>query len=104
MNATEFVLRVAVGTLCGVLIGFERARDHKNTGMHMLGLVGLGAALLIAVQRIQKSYKANLGSFGRPLSRCSYIGFRPKPVPEPRTERSLARPPCCSTRTAVMRS
>jgi putative Mg2+ transporter-C (MgtC) family protein len=48
MNETEFALRVAVGALCGALIGFERARDHKNTGMRTLGLVGLGAALLIA--------------------------------------------------------
>jgi len=48
MSDMEIALRVAVGTLCGVLIGFERARDHKSTGMRTLGLVGLGAALVIA--------------------------------------------------------
>ncbi len=48
MSDIEFALRVATGALCGMLVGFERARDHKNTGMRTLGLVGLGGALLMA--------------------------------------------------------
>jgi len=48
MTDLDLVLRVTVGTLCGVLIGFERARDRKSTGMRTLGLVGLGSALAVA--------------------------------------------------------
>lgn len=48
MSEFDLALRVAIGTLCGVLIGAERARDHKATGMRTLALVGLGAALLVA--------------------------------------------------------
>ncbi len=44
----ELGLRVLCGALCGALIGFERARDHKNTGIRTLGLVGLGTSLLVA--------------------------------------------------------
>jgi putative Mg2+ transporter-C (MgtC) family protein len=51
MTEFDFFWRVAIGTLCGAIIGFERARDHKSIGMRTLGLVGLGAALVItAVQ------------------------------------------------------
>jgi len=48
MSTGEFALRVAVATLCGVLLGYERAHSHKNTGMRTLGLVGLGAGALTA--------------------------------------------------------
>jgi len=48
MSELDVFLRVIVGTLCGVLIGFERAREHKSTGMRTLALVGLGAALAVA--------------------------------------------------------
>ena len=48
MSTGEFTLRVAVATLCGVLLGYERAHSHKNTGMRTLGLVGLGAGALTA--------------------------------------------------------
>ena len=44
----EFALRVCVATLCGVVIGFERARDGKSIGMRTLGLVGLASGLLMA--------------------------------------------------------
>jgi len=37
-----------VATLCGVVLGYERAHSHKNTGMRTLGLVGLGAGALTA--------------------------------------------------------
>jgi putative Mg2+ transporter-C (MgtC) family protein len=49
MNEIELALRAAVGGLCGVLIGAERARDHQVTGMRTLALVGFGAALLVDV-------------------------------------------------------
>lgn len=42
-------MRVAVGTFAGMVIGFERARDHQVTGLRTLGLVGLGAALLATI-------------------------------------------------------
>ena len=48
MTDAEMALRVAVATLCGVVIGFERARDGKTIGMRTLGLVGLASGLLVA--------------------------------------------------------
>jgi len=48
MSELDFALRVAAGGLCGVLIGAERARDHKATGMRTLSIVGLSAALLVS--------------------------------------------------------
>jgi len=74
MTDMELALRVAAGTLCGVLIGFERARDHKNTGMRTLGLVGLGAALLIAA--VQHAAAGNLDTAGRVIQGLmAGIGF-----------------------------
>jgi putative Mg2+ transporter-C (MgtC) family protein len=70
----ELALRVMVGTLCGVLIGFERARDHKNTGMRTLGLVGLGAALLVAA--VQHATVGNLDTTSRVIQGVmAGIGF-----------------------------
>ena len=43
------ILRVATGTVIGMLIGFERAREHQVTGIRTLGLVGLASALLTTV-------------------------------------------------------
>lgn len=48
MSDLEFTYRLLAGLACGVLVGFERARVGKTTGMRTLGLVGLGAALLAA--------------------------------------------------------
>ena len=49
MTEAELALRVGVATLCGVVIGYERARDGKTIGMRTLGLVGLASGLLVAV-------------------------------------------------------
>jgi len=57
MNLDEFALRVCVATVCGVVLGYERAQSHKNTGMRTLGLVGLGAgALMAALQHAGASF------------------------------------------------
>jgi len=70
----DFVLRVVVGTLCGVLIGFERARDKKSTGMRTLGLVGLGASLLIAA--VQHAAAGNVDTTSRVIQgMMAGIGF-----------------------------
>src|SRR3954452_9684849 len=49
MTDTELALRAAVAMLCGVVIGYERARDGKTIGMRTLGLVGIASGLLVAV-------------------------------------------------------
>src|SRR5689334_10760915 len=49
MTDAGMAWRVAVATLCGVVIGYERARDGKTIGMRTLGLVGLASGLLVAV-------------------------------------------------------
>src|SRR5215470_3136880 len=75
MDALEFALRVAVGTLCGVLVGFERARDRKSTGMRTLGLVGLGAALLAAsVQHTADSFDSTARVIQGLLAGIGFLG------------------------------
>jgi putative Mg2+ transporter-C (MgtC) family protein len=48
MTETELIWRIGAGALCGVLIGFERARENKNVGVRTLTMVALGGAVLIA--------------------------------------------------------
>jgi putative Mg2+ transporter-C (MgtC) family protein len=74
MSDFDFFLRVVVGTLCGMLIGFERARDRKSTGMRTLGLVGLGAALLVAA--VQHAASGGFDSTARVMQgMLAGIGF-----------------------------
>ncbi|HUL67630.1 MAG TPA: MgtC/SapB family protein [Burkholderiaceae bacterium] len=74
MTELDFFLRVIVGTLCGVLIGFERARDRKSTGMRTLGLVGLGGALAVAA--FQHAAGGNFDSTARVMQgMLAGIGF-----------------------------
>lgn len=42
----DAMLRLAVATVCGLLVGFNRDLKHKPTGMRTLGLVSLGACLV----------------------------------------------------------
>jgi putative Mg2+ transporter-C (MgtC) family protein len=49
VTGDELAIRVGLGAACGILIGLERAREHKVVGTRTLGLVGLASALLIAV-------------------------------------------------------
>ena len=70
----DFFLRVFAGMLCGVLIGFERARDHKSTGMRTHGLVALGAALVVAA--VQHSAGGSFDSTARVMQgMLAGIGF-----------------------------
>ncbi len=45
LKAWEFALRLAVGALLGVAIGFERQWRQSPAGLHTSGLVAIGAAL-----------------------------------------------------------
>lgn len=62
MTELDLAVRVAAGTFCGVLIGAERARDHKATGMRTLSLVGLGAALLVGAVQLASGDDASAQS------------------------------------------
>jgi putative Mg2+ transporter-C (MgtC) family protein len=55
MSDTELIWRIVAGALCGVLIGFERARENKNVGVRTLTMVALGGAVLTA----SVAYSAN---------------------------------------------
>jgi putative Mg2+ transporter-C (MgtC) family protein len=48
MTEMELIWRVIAGALCGVIIGFERARENKNVGVRTFTMVALGGAVLIA--------------------------------------------------------
>lgn len=47
MTTTEFLTRLAVATLAGLIIGFERQWHHKETGLKTNMLVATGAAAFV---------------------------------------------------------
>lgn len=49
VDLQELILRLGAATLIGCLIGINREVHRKPTGVRTLGLVGLGAALVILV-------------------------------------------------------
>jgi putative Mg2+ transporter-C (MgtC) family protein len=47
VTTTEFLTRLAVATLAGLIIGFERQWHHKETGLKTNMLVATGAAAFV---------------------------------------------------------
>ena len=47
MSTTEFLTRLAAATLAGLIIGFERQWNHKETGLKTNTLVAIGAATFV---------------------------------------------------------
>lgn len=47
MSTTEFLVRVGMATLAGLIIGFERQWHHKETGLKTNMLVAIGAATFV---------------------------------------------------------
>jgi putative Mg2+ transporter-C (MgtC) family protein len=47
LNTTEFFTRLAVATLSGLIIGFERQWHHKEIGLKTSMLVATGAAAFV---------------------------------------------------------
>lgn len=46
MTEYEIILRLLVGTACGMLLGIDRDLRGKEAGLRTLGLVGLGASVV----------------------------------------------------------
>lgn len=49
MEIKDIALRVLVAALCGIVIGFDRAKKGRNAGAKTHALVSLGAALAVIV-------------------------------------------------------
>jgi putative Mg2+ transporter-C (MgtC) family protein len=47
MTVQEFSIRLAIATLAGLCIGFERQWHHKSAGLRTNTLVALGSALFV---------------------------------------------------------
>jgi len=47
LSTTEFLVRVGMATLAGLIIGFERQWHHKETGLKTNMLVAIGAATFV---------------------------------------------------------
>jgi putative Mg2+ transporter-C (MgtC) family protein len=47
MTLTDFVVRLGVSLLAGLIIGFERQWHHKSTGLKTNMLVATGAAIFV---------------------------------------------------------
>ena len=47
MSTTEFLMRLGMATLAGLIVGFERQWHHKETGLKTNMLVAIGAATFV---------------------------------------------------------
>ena len=47
MTTSEFIIRVLVALLAGVVIGFERQWHHKSAGLRTTTLVSFGSAIYV---------------------------------------------------------
>jgi putative Mg2+ transporter-C (MgtC) family protein len=47
--SSDFILRLVVATVLGVLLGTERIIAHKTAGMRTYALVAMGSALFVAI-------------------------------------------------------
>lgn len=48
---SEYVLRVLVACICGIVIGYERENRNKEAGIRTHAIVALGAALIMVVSK-----------------------------------------------------
>lgn len=48
---SEYVLRIIVATLCGLVIGYERENRNKEAGIRTHAIVAMGAALVMIVSK-----------------------------------------------------
>lgn len=49
MTAEEIIIRILIATLCGTIIGYDRARKGRNAGTKTHALVAIGSALAMLV-------------------------------------------------------
>jgi putative Mg2+ transporter-C (MgtC) family protein len=61
----DVLMRLLLGTSCGMLIGWQRARSHKAVGMRTLGLIALGAALATSFTLAPGQTLADANNAGR---------------------------------------
>lgn len=47
----EYVLRILVACICGIIIGYERENRNKEAGIRTHAIVALGAALIMVVSK-----------------------------------------------------
>ncbi len=66
LTTTEFVLRLAVGTGCGALIGLERQWRARMAGLRTNALVATGATLFVL-------YSTAVGDLAGPTRVASYV-------------------------------
>jgi putative Mg2+ transporter-C (MgtC) family protein len=49
-------LRLAVAVICGVVVGLERQRHHKEAGLRTMMLISLGSALYVIIGRLMAAH------------------------------------------------
>lgn len=76
MTEYEVVLRLVLALILGSLIGVERIHAGKSAGVRTLGLVSLGAALLVVIsETIVNRYGYDIDPLRVTSSIVSGIGF-----------------------------
>lgn len=61
--SNEYVVRLAVAMLLGMLIGVERVIAHKTAGMRTYALVAMGSALFVVISEILFASHVNTVGF-----------------------------------------
>lgn len=75
MTAEEIIIRILIATMCGTIIGYDRARKGRNAGTKTHALVAMGSALAMLVGEYI-SHKTGSGDPTRLASQVvSGIGF-----------------------------
>lgn len=48
---SEYLLRMALASLCGLAVGFERQKHHKNAGIATFTIVALASAMMMEISK-----------------------------------------------------
>lgn len=51
LHQSEYLFRILIACLCGMVIGYERKSQHKVAGIRTHAIVALGAALIMVVSK-----------------------------------------------------
>ncbi len=59
----DYLIKLFVAMICGLIIGIERIIAHKTAGMRTYALVAMGAALFVIISDITVQLYANMAGY-----------------------------------------
>lgn len=75
MSITDFILRIAVATLVGAAVGFERQWSNKSAGLRTNTLVSLGACIFVIISFMTTEHSGDPSRIiGQIVSGMGFLG------------------------------